>query len=291
MHKKYFYLAMMLIITGTASLSMHVFISQYFQAPEVRINPFLDEIINFSIRFCTAAASIFIYVYSKQYWVRLSYFKRVILFTLLNMALTESLFRNHVMNLIVGNSLIEQFLFTIVPTYLKFFSLACVISLLANLNFKNQYLQFLIYLIVAVLATLLLIFAGSVVPKILSSVVTVSANNNPNLLHPPYGLNVLIPAYITYLEPTIASFVLLNLIKEKLVMFNTLIKGLILGAIITSLHAGLYSIIQITHSEGNLFYRVFYYGQFLWEYFILGIFTAYSARLFNKQAGSVTQHA
>ena len=66
MHKKYFYLAIMLIFTGIVSLSMHVVISQYFQAPNVNINPSFDETINLAIRFCTVVASIFIYACSKK---------------------------------------------------------------------------------------------------------------------------------------------------------------------------------------------------------------------------------
>ena len=197
------------------------------------------------------------------------------------MALTESLSRNLVMNLVVGNALQDQLLFTI-PAYLKFLSLSCVIGLLANLNSKNKYLQFLLYLLVAILSTIIFILIGIAAPKILTTLIIVLQNNNPNSLHPPYGLNVLIPAYITYLEPTIASFVLFHLMKEKLIMFNTLTKGLILGAIITLLHAGLYSVIQIIYSEGNILYRIFYYGQFLWEYFALGILTAYSHSLLTK---------
>jgi hypothetical protein len=281
MYRKYLGIAVAIIFTGFISLSIHFVIYQHFHAPDIKINPSFDQIINFAIRFCTVVASVLIYVSSKKHWLDIHPVKRIILFAVLIMALTESLLRGTIMNLIVGNSWQNQFLLTI-SSYLKFFSLSCVLCLLGNLNFKNNYLQWLYYLLLIFLATIIFYLIGNIAQKILVPLAAYLPNTE-NPIHPPYGLNVLVPAYITYLEPTIASFILFYLVRDKIMTFNILIQGIIIGAIIALLHGGLYSVIQIIYSEGNFLYRGFYYGQFWWEYFVLGVLTAYSYDLLIKQ--------
>jgi hypothetical protein len=72
------------------------------------------------------------------------------------------------------------------------------------------------------------------------------------------------------------------LIRNSLSAFNTLMKGLIIGAILIIIHGGIYSMVQIACSERNILYRIFYYGQFLWEYFALSVLTAYSVTIIEK---------
>lgn len=282
MDKKYFFIAIAIILTSIISVSIHVFILQYFHAPEIEINSSLNPIIGIIIKFCTVITSIFIYLLSIQYWLSMKPIQRIILFALLIMALTESLFRSTIMNVLVGNSWQYQILQAI-PTYLIFLSLSSFICLLAALALIKKTYQPLRIMLFAILATILFILVGNGAKALLAPLLPFIPNTELNAIQPPYGLNILIPAYVTYLEPTLASFILFYLIKEKLLPFNTLVKGLILGGIIAALHAGIYSIIQIVYSKGDLFYRIFYYGQFLWEYLALGILTAYSYTLFTKQ--------
>ncbi|MBS0350622.1 MAG: hypothetical protein JSR33_05435 [Proteobacteria bacterium] len=95
-------------------------------------------------------------------------------------------------------------------------------------------------------------------------------------------MNVLIPAYITFLEPVVATFVVFTLIRKKIFKVKILLQGLIVAVILIIIHGGLSSIIQIIFSKGNLFYRIFYYGQFLWEYLTLGILTSLSFVFFEE---------
>ena len=129
---------------------------------------------------------------------------------------------------------------------------------------------------------MLFVLIGKIVNEFLMPLLAQIPNAEAITFQVPYGMNVLIPAYITYIEPTIASFVVFYLIKDRLLGLSTLTKGFILGGIIITLHAGIYSILQIIYSEGNIFYRTFYYGQFLWEYLALGFLTVYSFAFFQK---------
>ncbi len=272
----YLYFVMAVVLTAFISLSIHVVILQYFHPPVLSINPGFNQIVDFAIRFGTASASIFIYVSSKEYWISIKPLYRVILFALLIMALTEMLFRGLLMNIIVGNPWPSEILRS-VPSYLKFFSLSLLICCLVPAITEKRQFRFLRYAVLALIMTVVLILIGKIAVAALAPLLAhVSSPAASNISQVPYGINILIPAYMTYLEPTIAAFIVFYLIKNRLSVSSTLAKGLILGGIIMAIHAGIYSILQIACSEGNIFYRIFYYGQFLWEYLALGLLTAYS---------------
>lgn len=277
-HSNFLYLTLCIILINILSLSMHALILQYFPAPALNIDSGLDLIIDFAIKFCIISGSIFIYYLSKEYWVSTKLIPASVLFAMLLMALTGSLFRSTFMNVLVGNSWHYQVLLAI-PTYLRYVILSILINLFAITVAKERLDQLLPYILLAIIATFLFIAVGNITTRLLTSLIAHAPNLESAGIQPPYGLNILIPSYLTHLEPTIAAFIVFYLIKNKLSVFNTLAKGLILGGIIAIIHAGLYSIIQIVYSEGNLLYRILYYGQFLWEYFTLGILTAYSFKL------------
>lgn len=131
--------------------------------------------------------------------------------------------------------------------------------------------------------TAVYILTGKAVKSLLEPLTSHMPLAITDIKQPPYGAGVLPPAYTTYLELTIAAFIIFNLIKHKLTKLSTFMKGIVLGILISMLHAGIYSIVQIIYSHGNIFYRIYYYGQFLWEYFTLGLLTAYSFHLFENR--------
>jgi|GEM_PF-4659685 len=183
------------------------------------------------------------------------------------MALTESLVRTPVMNVIVGNPWPYQLLLTI-PTYFAFFSLSAAICYFIP--------RIRSYILVALLAAGFYILTKTITSDFLTPFIARVTQPNPNTAPISYRPEILIPAYITYFEPTVAAFIVFYLIKDQFSSFKPLTQGFILAGLIFALHAGLYSIVQVIFSQGNIFYRLFYYGQFLWEYLILAILTVYS---------------
>lgn len=284
MKKDYLYLTGMVILTSIISVSAHVLILQYFKPPELLINLHsnLLNVSNYLIRFGTVIASMFIYIYSKEYWMSLKPVTRIILFALLMMALTESLFRGLIMGVIAGIPWMFQTLITI-PSYIVYLCLSLIICTVVQAASEKKHFRFLMYTVLAVLTTILLycgikkIVSYSLMP-LLSHVPQPQESGNQL----PYGYDILIPAYITYLEPTIASFIVFYLIENKLSGFSTITKGLIMAGILFTIHAGIFSLLQIAYSTGSLCYRAFYYGQFIWEYLTLGLLTAYSFEFFRK---------
>jgi len=273
MQRNYLY-AVAIIFTALISVSTHVFILQYFSAPDLKIDPLFNQIIYFVIKFCTVMASVMIYQLSKEHWTSIKFIPRAFLFTVLMLALTEQLFRGAIMQIIVGTPWQYQ-AWLAVPTYLAYLSLSLVICFWAQFKPRKKF-GFLSYILLTFIATAIFILISKITHGAIAPILEHLPNPPSSGPELPYGSKILIPAYMTYLEPAIASFVVFYLIEKNLPAYNAAIKGLFLGVIIILLHAGIYSLFQIACSTGNIFYRVFYYGQFLWEYLALGFFTAYS---------------
>ncbi len=282
MWKKFLVITIMVLLTGAIALSTHVFIIQYFQPTDFKISPYANQMIGYVIRWCTVVGAMIIFICSKKTWENISLFPRVMLFALLIMALVEQLLRTPLMQVIIGYSWTSQAISTL-PVYIGFLTLSLLIIFFVPILSRAAHWRFLKYFVFSMLTTALVIAAKKIATSLLSilsphpQLVDVS-----KIISLPYGMGVLVPAYITFLEPTVASFIVFYLIEDKLKKFSTLSKGLIMGGLISLIHAGGYSILQIVNSSGNLPYRIFYHGQFLWEYFTLGILTAYSFYLYRK---------
>jgi len=278
--KNYLYIALAIVLTGMISVSAHALIIQYFQAPNLKIDPFLNQAVGYLIRFGMIIAPMFIYLYSKEYWANIKPFKRIILFTILISALVESL-RGFIMQIVCGTPWTYQILVDL-PHYLSFLSISFIVCIFVQSASETKHFKLLKYVALTILGIALM----SVVKIINHALLVPLLAHMPQPLsgpQVPYGANILIPAYITYLEPTIASFIVFYLIKDKLSTYSTMTNGFIMGAIIITIHGGIFSILQIACSTGNIFYRIFYYGQFLWEYLALGLLTAYSFDLLQNR--------
>lgn len=272
----------LVLLTAIISVSTHVFIIQYFQPAEFKMNAHADQIIGYIIRWCTVVGAIIIFMGSIQYWGKFKLFYRVILFALLITALTEQLLRSFIMQVVIGYPWRLQGL-SLISTYIGYLALSLIICFCAPILSKAVNWRFLKYFGFSVLTTALIFFTKKITSHLISSFTSpIPLPDMLKIIHLPYGIKVLIPAYITFLEPTIASFIVFYLIEDKLKNFPTPLQGLIMGSLISITHAGVYSIVQILNSNGNLIYRTFYYGQFLWEYFALGILVAYSFSLYRK---------
>lgn len=283
--KKNLFLLIAIILTGIISLSLHAIIINYFSAPTLKINPHLNQISYYVINFGTVIGSMFIYASSKKYWnkIRLGY--RVILFAILITALLEGLFRMPFMNILVATPWITEVAPQIIKAsigYIGYIMLSFMICIFVPLASKQTRREFLYNVASAILITIVFVFTKNIASYLLTPIAMTIEDPNTQIASLPYGMDILIPAYITFIEPVIAVFIVYCLIREHFSAYSTLIKGLMMGILIIILHAGVYSVLQIASSEGNILYRIFYYGQFLWEYIALGLLTVMSIDLFGK---------
>lgn len=101
-------------------------------------------------------APMFIYACSKNYWKSINPVYRIILFTVLLMALTEQLLRSSIMNIIIGIPWEYQILSSI-PSYANYLTISLVICLFMEMVMNAKHFKFLKYLLFAVIVTALLI--------------------------------------------------------------------------------------------------------------------------------------
>jgi hypothetical protein len=185
----------------------------------------------------------------------------------------------------------ERQVLSTIPSYVSWLTLSLLVCIYMPIIQRTNKLVLLQFIVFSASTVIIMFFLKKLVNDFVEPLLSlVPQITMANFIHTPYGMNVLVPAYITFLEPTIASFILFYLIRNNLSAFNTLMKGLIMGGILIIIHAGIYSMVQIAFSEGNILYRVFYYGQFLWEYLALGILTAYSVTIIEKCTGTCMIH-
>lgn len=277
-------LATSIFITSLLALSAHALIIQYFKAPRLNIDPSFNQPIGFIIRFLTVLSSFFIYLLSKSYWEKIKPFYRALLFFLLIMVLTEQLFRSPIMNIIVGTPLPYQLISTI-QSYATFLIISLFVCFFTQFSDHKKFI--FRYILFSALITLLTFFFKKLSSALLLPLLSLAPQPElSKIVSPPYPMTILLPAYITFLEPTIASFSLFYIIKNEISSFKTSTRGLILGGILIMIHGGIYSIPQIIYSKGNILYRIFYYGQYLWEYLTLGILTAYSFLITKRNMDS-----
>jgi hypothetical protein len=281
--KQYLKLTLALVLTAFISVSIHIVILQFFQAPPLQAYPLVYQYIGYIIRFGTVIATMFIYFCSKEYWLNFSLTLRVILFAMLILALTENLLRNSIMQIIIGIPWLYQ-LIKATTTYTSYLFLSLIICTCMQAISKQKNYIFIKYVMLAVITTGLFYHANNFLHYGMHNLLLYVTQPQQPLSTLPYNMHILISAYITYLEPTLAAFIVFFLIKNKLQSYSTLMQGLILSAIIITIHAGFASLFEIIFSQGNIVYRLFYYGQFIWEYLSLGVLTAYSInRLQNSR--------
>lgn len=283
MQKQHVLLPAAILLTAIIALSAHVIILQYFSAPMVsNITPDIMIATGVTIKFLMVLSAIWIFLYSQHYWMSINLSYRIILFAILLLALTEQLFRSPTMDIVVGMPWKYIWLERI-PTYIGFLTISLIICLFLPKANKTKSFKLTIYTVISIATTFLLIFIQQFFSEIIEPFLLSLYSEAHEIALLPYGANILIPAYLTFLEPTIAAFIVYHLIKNQLSKFNLLVQGLIMGILIVAIHAGIYSILLILFSDGNIFYRIFYHGQFLWEYLILGMLTVFSSVLVLQQ--------
>ena len=281
--EKKIYLALAIVLTAITSLACHALIVQNFTAPHLVIPKNINIITSLIIEIAFISTSTLIFHLSNTFWKSLSLFRQVLFFSILILALTQH-FRNILMNIVVGVPWQRQLLLAL-PSFLSFGVMSFIICYFYPKISKQKAYNWLIYTLFIIITTLLVFLTKKLCATLIHPLMAYTPEII-NIRPPPYKMNVLIPAYLSAIEPTIASFIVFYLIQDCLSKYNTFIKGLIMGSIIILLYAGIYSFIQIAYSQGNFLYRLFYYGQFLWEYIALGLLTAYFVTRLTANHGS-----
>jgi len=199
------------LLTAILPLSVHVVMLQVLHVPFPAGFPHTG--IGVWLNSAPAVLGvILLYVYSGDAFKRRSFVSRsLILFMLITMV-QEDFFRGPIMDGVVTTAWTFSFLSN-VPSLLVWLLLALLVVAIAPL-LKNIWLQ-----VVGAVALYALVFVGCkpLIMSVCMPVVTrLSYLAHDQVYGEPYGMHVLVPAYLSYAEPVIAALIIAALVWDRL---------------------------------------------------------------------------
>lgn len=199
------------LLTGILGLSVHVVMLQLLHIPypagfpHTGIGAWLNTAPS-------VFAAILLYTLASDTFLRYSPIPRVLALFLLLTMLQEQFFRAPIMNSVVTTAWTFSFLSNI-PTLLVWLLLSILIVALAPL-LKNLWLK--LVAAVALYALVFLVCRPAIAAAFNPILQHVSYLAHDEVYGLPYGLHVLLPAYLTYAEPVAACIVIAALLWKPL---------------------------------------------------------------------------
>lgn len=198
---------------------------------------------------------------------------KIIAFALLLAVINENFLRRFLMEIIADHRNIDyEFLMIAVPVYITYVVVAWIIVTF-NSYFKNIWSK----MITLMLVVLCYQYLENVIHTFLLSIFQLNAGGQ--LTQGPYGLDVLIAIYATYLVPVTGMYLTYIWIRESFPQHG---KGLLYFLLLVGVHGQFIGIFQIATSQGNIFYRILYYGSFWWELLIVAFTIVFFIERRNK---------
>ena len=200
-----------LIVTAIAALSVHAFMLEILHVPYPANLPHTGW-TTYPADATFTFATLIIYGLSKDKFERFHMLSRIVGLFVLLAALKEVLVRATFMDLINMNPPTIYPIVGIVPKLIPLFALAAMVVWSEGLvRTKNRrVLEALSIAAVLFACTWPIDWAFSRILHALSYL------NTPSRYNPPYDYHILIPAYLTFIEPVIASFIVGRLVWDKL---------------------------------------------------------------------------
>lgn len=255
MQKKVLLIFLGLMFISMIVVSVPLYITLYLALPILNTISF-NIFMMYGALFCRVVTAIIIYLLSKKYWSSFKLSERTFLFALLIMELAEGLFQKGFLKYSLSY-------FNIITLYLSYLSVSYIICCYIHRasEYKWRLVHYLGWAIVATISFNLIRMG------ILMGGLGIYTKESTSALF--------LSNFLTCFELTVASFITFFLLDSSgKLPSSTLVKGLILTGLISFLRVDI-PLRDIQNSEGNYLYRVFYYGQSLWEYFLVGILIAY----------------
>jgi heme exporter protein D len=264
------------VLTTVLSLTVHVFMLQVLHEPYPASFPRTGWPI-FPAYFFITISAIYIDTLIKIRIRTISVWARCVVLFLLIAGLREQLFRAPFMNFINGNPYTIYVWIANIPRLIPLAVLACLVVSVTEWS-RRKWQKWLAGLAISVSIFLLCL---SVVNGMFAEILrSISSLNSPNRYNPPYNYHIIIPAYLTFLEPVIASFLVGALIWEEL---PARWRILILTALIFAIKGPVVSpFINIIYAGTDPMTAVLSMAQFSFESITLGLCTAVTLKFSLK---------
>jgi hypothetical protein len=266
-----------LLCTAVLSLSVHTVMLQELHIPFPDISVIAKPYL-FTLRALSVLGLIYFWEMAQQN-VSSSFWKKWLLLFLIDAMLTESLFRASFMDGYCTNA-IGYMLISNVP---KLLSIAVVCALVVFMTSKiNKSWQ---KLVVAIIITAIYIFIitplfGLAWHPVMTSVARFEPTSEWCRL--PYGPDVLIPAYISYIEPVIGCSIMALLIWHQLPKTKWLKYILFIVMVLAIKNQLLSPVFYAFLNKSNFFSNLVSEGQFALEAIALAMLTGFTINYSSK---------
>ena len=277
-------LALFVVLTTVLSLSVHVIMLDVLGIP----HPDIARVSRRAIFLNTALSDVATFVFYRlaaSTFARWSIAVRCLLLTAVYAMLSEALFRNFLMDGVVSHAWRYCFVENLARP-IEYLITCCLIVLLAT-RLRSTSAIILAGIAVAVVMFFLINpYIDRVSDKLIASIEYLDTGN---IYNPPYGWQVNVPSYLTFLEPVLASFAIVAFVWDKLstqpilrtVQFALLVMAM-KGSILPTL---VYSFYQ----KSRLPAAVLSESQFGIEILVMALLTALSWRLSHRRSGDVAR--
>jgi hypothetical protein len=261
------------VITGVLALSAHVVMQEVFLVPYPKFYPKTGLVYFFEYS-CRVLAIIYLYRLIRGKFANLSVPMRCLLLFVLIAMLDEKLIRMPLMSGIATSAWTLS-LINSLPNLIAYLLLACLVVIFSP-RLRLVWQQILGALLIAALLNFLIV---PVISQHVDSLLAQLPQPRPeDIISPPYGLNVLVPAYLSFAEPVVACFILAGIVSRKLSFAS--VKGLSLFVLLIMSMRGvlLAPFIYIFYAHLPPLTAMLSVGQFSLEALVLALMSAISVR-------------
>jgi len=267
------YIFICIVISTVLSMAGHDLVLQFLSKPPNTLLQSLGQYYFWAMFFICALqalSAMILYALISRHWKLTIFWIQVIAFALLLAVMNENLLRRFLMEIIADHRHIGyEFLMVALPAYITFVFVAWVIVMFFSSQKKAWW-----SVIVLMVTALGYQYIPDLVHSILMAIISLDSGGQST--QGPYGISVLVAIYTTYLLPVAGMYIAYLWIRESLPQQG---RSLLYFILLVGVHGQLLGIFQIATSQGNIFYRILYYGSFWWELLIV----AYSIVFFVER--------
>ncbi len=228
-------------------------------SPDVNQSLSVMKLLTYGIQII---ASMYFYTLLKRHWKLKNPWIQTLAFAVLLAVINQEFLRMYLMEIIADHRNIGyEFLLIAIPIYFSYLFVAGMIVWLFSISQRH----WLIYTSVFVFTILGYQYLPSLSHSFLIHLLTLSRGG---YLSPgtTYGRIIQISSFITFLLPVAGMYVAYILIRDSLPKNN---RGLWYFLLLVCITGELKVFLEIITSEGNIFYRILYYGSFWWELIVI----------------------
>lgn len=272
------YIFTCIVISTVLSMASHDLVTQFLSKPPNTLLQSLGHyyfVAIFSIHIIQALSAITLYALINHHWNIRNFWLQIFLFALLLAVINENFLRRFLMDIIADQrNIAYEFIMVAIPAYITFIFVSWIIVVFFSKKEKAWWMSIITLMLAAL--------AYQYLPDLVYSTLMtfIHLDQGGQFTQGSYGASVLIAIYVTYLLPVTGMYIAYIWTRESFPAYG---RGVLYFFLLVGVHGQLLGIFQIATSQGNILYRILYYGSFWWELLI----AAYTIAFFMEKRLSI----